>query len=114
MTQTSRGISGRRIFVLSEGQTMPQNKNDWNNFLNNRENKTELINFFLKYFSTQKVRSRYKVKLLFTESRDTWEITPSDINMFFTCNHHETDTRIVLYASRSIKPEIITATDMTF
>ena len=31
--------------------------------------------------------------------------------MLFTCNHHEADTRIVLHASRSIKPVIITATD---
>ena len=46
MTQTSRGNSGRRIFISNEGQTMPQNTNDWNSFLNNGENKTELINFF--------------------------------------------------------------------
>ena len=111
MTQTSRGISGRRIFISNEGQTMPQNTNDWNNFLNNGENKTELINFFLRYFSTQKVRSRSKIKLPFTESTNTWEIIPSDINMLFTCNHHEADTRIVLHASRSIKPKIITAPD---
>ena len=45
MTQRSRGISGRRIFISNEGQTIPQNTNDWNNFLNNSENKTELINF---------------------------------------------------------------------
>ena len=31
--------------------------------------------------------------------------------MLFTCNHNEADTRIVLHASRSIKPVIITATD---
>ena len=31
--------------------------------------------------------------------------------MLFTRNHHEADTSIVLQASRSIKPVIITATD---
>ena len=31
--------------------------------------------------------------------------------MPFTCNYHEADTRIVLHASKSIKPVIITATD---
>ena len=81
-TQTSRDISGRRIFVSNEGQTMPQNTNDWNNLRNNGENKTKLINFFLKYFSTQKVRSRFKIKLLLTESTNTWEITPSGIIYF--------------------------------
>ena len=111
MIQTSRGISGWRIFISNEGQTMPHNTNDWNNFLNNGENKTELINFFLRYFSTQKVRSRFKVKLLFTESAKTLEITPSDINMVFTGNHHEADASLVLHASRSIKPVIITATN---
>ena len=74
---------------------MPQDTNDWNNFLNNGENKTELIIFFLGYFSTHKVRSSFKVKLLFIESRNTWEIAPSGINKLFTCNHHEADTHIV-------------------
>ena len=60
MTQTSKGISDGRIFISNEGQTMLQNTNDWNHFLNNGENKPELINFFLRYFSTQKVRIRFK------------------------------------------------------
>ena len=50
MTQTSRGISGRRIFISNEEQTMPQNTNDSNNFFNNGENKTELINIFVILF----------------------------------------------------------------
>ena len=45
ITQRSRDISGRRIFISNEVQTMPQNGNDWNNFLNDGENKT-IINFF--------------------------------------------------------------------
>ena len=42
-TQTPRDISGRRIFISNEGQIMPQNANNWNHFLDNGENKTELI-----------------------------------------------------------------------
>ena len=38
-------------------------------------------------------------------------MTPSGINMFFTCNHHKADTRIVLHASRSTKSVIISAID---
>ena len=57
MTQTSWDISGRRIFISNKGQAIPQNANDWNHFLDNGENKTKLINFLLRYFSTQKVRS---------------------------------------------------------
>ena len=71
MTQTSRDISGRRIFISNEGQTMPQNTNNWNHFLDNGQNKTELI------FSS------FKVKLLFTEFTNTFEITPSGINVFY-------------------------------
>ena len=59
MTQTSRGISSRRIFISNEGQTMLPNTNDWDNFLNNVESKTEVINFFLRHF-----RSSFKLKLL--------------------------------------------------
>ena len=51
------------------------------------------------------------MKLFFTESTNTCEITPSTINMLFTCNHHEVDTHIALHTLRSIKPVIITATD---
>ena len=65
----------------------------------------------MRYFSKQKVRSRFRVKLLFTESANTWDIAPSDINILFTCNHHEADTYTALHASRSIKPVIITAAD---
>ena len=90
---------------------MPQNTNDWNNFLNNGKNKTDLINFFLRYFSPQRVVSRFKVKLLYSEYKNTSEIMPSGINMLFTCNHHETDTSIVLIASRSIKSVIVTVAD---
>ena len=48
MTQTSKSISGRRIFASNEEQTMRHNTNDWSNILNNVENKTELIKFFLR------------------------------------------------------------------
>ena len=106
MTQTSKGISSRRIFRSNEGQTMTPNTNDWDNFLNKGENKTEVINSFLRYF-----RSRFKLKLLFTESTNTWKITPSAINMLFTCNHHKTNTRIALRLSKSKKPVIITAAE---
>ena len=37
-------------FISNEGQTIPQNTNDWNNFINNAENKTDLTSFFLRYF----------------------------------------------------------------
>ena len=33
-------------FISNEGQTMPQNTNDWNNFIYNAEKKTEQTNFF--------------------------------------------------------------------
>ena len=65
---------------------------------------------FVRYFSTQNFKSRFKVNLHFTESTNTWEIKPSGINMLFTCNHQEADTHIVLRASRYIKPVIIKAT----
>ena len=48
MTQASWSILGRRNFVSNEGQSVPHNTNDWNKILNNVENKTELIIFFLR------------------------------------------------------------------
>ena len=54
MIQRPRSISGWRAFMSNEWEPIPQNTNDWNSFHNNGENKIELINFFLRYFSTKK------------------------------------------------------------
>lgn len=80
MTQKSRGASDGRIFISNDGQPMPQNANDWNDFLNTDDNKTELITFCYD------ILVRKKSKLIFTESLKTCEITPSRINMLFTGN----------------------------
>ena len=66
-------------------------------------------NFFLRYFSTQTVRSRYKVKLLFTKSLNIGEIRHLvKIHFLFAINY--CFAIIVLHASRSTKPVIVTAT----
>ena len=121
MTQTSRSISGRRTFIWNEGQTKLQNTDNWDSFRNKGENKTKLINFLWRYFSTQTIRSRFKVKLLSIESINTWGITLSGINMLFTCINmllicffsgmNMLFTRIVLHVLRSIKLVIITDAD---
>ena len=121
MTQTSRSISGRRTFIWNEGQTKLQNTDNWDSFRNKGENKTKLISFLWRYFSTQTIRSGFKVKLLSIESINTWGITLSGINMLFTCINmllicffsgmNMLFTRIVLHVLRSIKLVIITDAD---
>ena len=49
----------------------------------------------------QKIRCKYDVQLLFTESLNTWVFTPAGINMLFTCNYDDAGTHIVLSALRS-------------
>ena len=60
MTHKSRDISGRRIFVSSKAQTIPQTTDDWNNFLDNGENKSEKLIFSEEIL----VHKKFKIKPL--------------------------------------------------
>ena len=106
LTQRRRGVSGRRTHEKS----MPRGK-DWDLFLNNSENKTELIQFLVNYFKTDSVRIKLTIPLTVTEEENTWLITQMSIEKLESCNHHEADTRLVLHASQSKYPVIIRATD---
>ena len=74
LTQRRRGVSSRRTHITSTEQSMPKGK-DWDLFLQNSENKTELIRFLVTYFKTDSVRSKLKIPLTVTEEENTWLIT---------------------------------------
>ena len=110
LTQRRRGTPGRRTRITSSEQDMPKGK-DWDSFLRNSENKTELMRFLVDYYKTDAVRSKLKVPLTVTEEDNTWLITQLKIEMLDSCNHHEADTRLILHASKSTDPVIVRATD---
>ena len=110
LTQRRRGVSDRITHITSPEQSMPKGK-DWDSFLQNAENKTELIRFLVHYFKTDSVRSKLKIPLTVREEENTWLITQTNIEKLESCNHDEADTRLVLHASQSTGPVIIRATD---
>ena len=66
MIQLMRGKPGRRVHINSHHQAMP-NQADWAAFLNNGENKTELIKFLLAYYKKEEVRTKLNMPLIITE-----------------------------------------------
>jgi hypothetical protein len=110
LTQTCRGAPGRRIHITSSEKRMPKGK-DWDSFLRNSENKTELIRFLVSYYKTDAVRSKLNIPLTVTEEEKTWLITRVKIEQLESCNHHEADTRLILQASKSNDPVVVLATD---
>ena len=89
---------------------MPTGK-DWEAFLCNPENKTELIKFLVKYYKTDSMRLNLSLPLIITEEMNTWLITQSDISQLESSNHYEADTRLVFHATKCMEPVIIRATD---
>ena len=54
-------------------------------------------------------RSKLRIPLIITETCNTWLVSPEDVTLLETCNHHEVDTRIVRHVSLSDKPVMIVA-----
>ncbi len=110
LTQARRGVPGKRIFITSAEQSMPKGK-DWDSFLKNSENKTELIQFLVEYYKLPTVRLKLKSPLTVTSEETTWHITSSSVTQLASSNHHEADTRLICEASKSNNPVIIRAAD---
>ena len=57
------------------------------------------------------MRTKLNMPLIITEGRNTCQIFQNFIQKLANCNHHEADTRIVLYASKSDNPVVVVGTD---
>ena len=110
LTQRRRGNPDRRVYITSAKQCMPKSS-DWDSFLRNGENKSELIQFLVRYYKTDEARGNLRLPMIVTEEEKTWLITRTSIQELESCNHYEADTRLVLHASQSAVPVIVRATD---
>ena len=63
-------------------------------------------NLFCTYYT-----SKLRIPLVITETCNTWLVSPEDVTLLETCNHHEADTRIVKRVSLSDKPVVIVVAD---
>ena len=66
LTQLQRGAPEKRVFITSANQSMPKGK-QWEEFLHNSLNKTELIHFLVTFVKNN--RNFLKVPMMVTETK---------------------------------------------
>ena len=89
-------IESKRVKIEGFEQHMLQG-NQWQEFLCCSDNKNELISLIARYiFSTK--GSGMKYPFTFTADDKTFKCMSGQVEIIFTCNHDEADTRLVLHA----------------
>ena len=89
---------------------MPQGK-AWNAFLDNPENKINLIEIIVKRYSSINIRSKLQFELVVTQEHETWLITNDTISELLPSNHIEADTRLISEATKSDNTVVIRSAD---
>ena len=109
-TQMRRGKPGRNVYITNMKQKMSKNK-DWNNFLRNSHNKTEMISAIVEYCKSNEFRTKLDIPVLITEEDHTWLVSKTGIEELPSSNHIEADTRIILEALKSTNVVVVIAAD---
>ena len=82
---------------------MPQGK-AYQEYLENTENKVELMNRFTKYIHQDHIRSKLRGNVTFNCRKVTYRINSREFKTLFTSNHEEAKTKIVYYCISFNKP----------
>ena len=101
-----RGISNNRVHITGLKQKMPQCK-AWNAFLDNPENKINVIEMIVKRYSNIKLQ----FELIVTQEHETWLITNDAISELTPSNHIEAGTRLISEATKSDNMVLIRSAD---
>ncbi len=96
LTQQRRG-SGPRTRISIDGST-PIPKGDWQSYLKNAENKTELFTFASKQLAKTDINGKL---IISTVSQTVLSNKPFDLSALHPCNHAEADTRIILHLAHA-------------
>ena len=96
-TRYKRGETTKRIHIRSWDQKMVKGK-DWQSFLNNIDNKNDLINITGSFLRHETGRQNVTGNGVFTQNKKSWKISKHDAVEVFECNHGEADMRMVLHA----------------
>ena len=102
--------SSTRVHMGTNEQRMVNGK-DFQNFMHNKENKSELVKRFVDFISQPDTCKNLSVPYLINHRSTTLAISSSGVDTLFECNHEEADTRVVLHAFLSDGPVIIKAKD---
>ena len=86
-------------------------RDDWDKFLNNRENKSKLVKAITDYYKFKSIREKFKYSLVVTHVKKTWKIINSQVNADLSWHHIEDDTRFILETSKLKHPVVIRASD---
>lgn len=78
MTQMKRGYSGNRVFITSLKQKMPQGKL-FDLFLNNPDNKIELIEAIVRRLSCDSIRAKLSYELVVSQENETFLIASAGV-----------------------------------
>ena len=109
--QIKRGQPGRRVYITSMMQKMPT-RDDWDKFLNNGGNKSELAKAITDYYYKPKsIREKLEYPLVVAHEEKTLKITSNQVYDDLSYNHTEADTTLILEASISKHPVVIGASD---
>ena len=109
--QIKRGQPGRRVYITSMMQKMPT-RDDWDKFLNNGGNKSELVKAITDYYYKPKsIREKLEYPLVVAHEEKTLKITNNQVYDDLSYNHIEADTTLILEASISKHPVVIGASD---
>ena len=74
---------------------MPQGLR-WAEVLHNIDNKTDLLDLFLKYMQSPECRSKLPCDFVVTSKERTVKLNNQSIQILENCNHEEAATRLVL------------------
>ena len=80
LTRIKRGQTDRTVYITSLMQKMPT-RDDWGKFLNNGENKSQLVKVIADYYKSKSIREKLKYPLV-THEEKTWKITNNQINHY--------------------------------
>ena len=89
---------------------MRQSKN-YQEFLLNNENKSQLLKKFTEYLTQENTRKDLMGRATYNIEKDTILISKSQQQSLFTSNQEEADARIALNCSESSKPVFVKAKD---
>ena len=80
-------------------------------YLENKENKADLIDRFTQYIQQDHVHSKLKGNVIFNSRDVSYRINSSELKILFNSNHEEADTEIVFCCSSFNKPCLLKTKD---
>ena len=83
----------------------------WDEFLHNKENKTDLISLLFRYDQDTRGRDSLPCTLLINDDNKTIRVSSRGTAFLGHCNHEEAGTRLILHALQSQSDVVVVCKD---